>query len=228
MTNTQYSLGGAQRRNVLLSFGLGAALVLGIYLVLGFWPFGDGTMLTGDLNGQYVAYLADLKGRLAEGGFFYSFSKLCGGSTLGLFAYYMASPFNLLILLAPVRMIPQMVQLMFLLRVACTGAAFCFFIQKHFNSASPLLPFLSQGYALCAYCVVYSQNVIWMDVVLLAPLVLWAVERLVDTGRHWPLFWLVFACILLNFYTAWEVCLFSVLYFFWYWATSPRRVAGGD
>ena len=169
MTNTQYSLGGAQRRNVLLSFGLGAALVLGIYLVLGFWPFGDGTMLTGDLNGQYVAYLADLKGRLAEGGFFYSFSKLCGGSTLGLFAYYMASPFNLLILLAPVRMIPQMVQLMFLLRVACTGAAFCFFIQKHFNSASPLLPFLSQGYALCAYCVVYSQNVIWMDVVLLAP-----------------------------------------------------------
>ena len=31
-----------------------------------------------------------------------------------------------------------------------------------------------------------------------------------------------FACILLNFYTAWEVCLFSVLYFFWYWATSQR------
>lgn len=227
MTKTQNPLAGAQRRNLLLSFGLGAALVLGIYLVLGFWPFGDGTMLTGDLNGQYVAYLADLKRRLAEGGFFYSFSKLCGGSTLGLFAYYMASPFNLLILLAPVRMIPQMVQLMFLLRTACTAAAFCFFLQKHFDSASPLLPFLSQGYALCAFCVVYSQNVIWMDVVLLAPLVLWALELLVDTGRHWPLFWLVFACILLNFYTAWEVCLFSVLYFFWYWATSPRRVAGG-
>ena len=46
-------------------------------------------------------------------------------------------------------------------------------------------------------------------------------------GRHWPLFWLVFACILLNFYTAWEVCLFSVLYFFWYWATSPRLEGRG-
>lgn len=225
MTKTQNPLAGAQRRNVALSFGLGAALVLGIYLVLGFWPFGDGTMLTGDLNGLYVAYLTDLKHRLAQGGFFYSFSKLCGGSTLGLFAYYMASPFNLLILLAPTRMIPQMVQLMFLLRTACTGAAFCFFIQKHLGSASPLLPFLSQGYALCAYCVVYSQNIIWMDVVMLAPLVLWALEQLVDTGRHWPLFWLVFACILLNFYTAWEVCLFSVLYFFWYWAVSPRLAA---
>ena len=210
MIKTRDPFTGAQRRNVALSFGLGAALVLGIYLVLGFWPFGDGTMLTGDLNGQYVAYLADLKRRLAEGGFFYSFSKLCGGSTLGLFAYYMASPFNLLILLAPTRMIPQMVQLMFLLRTACTGAAFCFFVQKHYDSASPLLPVLSQGYALCAYCVAYSQNIIWMDVVMLAPLVLWALEQLVDTGRHWPLFWLVFACILLNFYTAWEVCLFSV------------------
>ena len=225
MTNTQPALARAQRRNVLFSFGLGALLVLGIYLLLGFWPFGDGTMLTGDLNGLYVAYLADLKRRLAEGGFFYSFSKLCGGSTLGLFAYYMASPFNLFILLAPVRLIPQMVQCMFLLRTACTGAAFCFYIQKHLNNASPLLPVLSQGYALCAFCVVYSQNIIWMDVVLLAPLVLWALEQLVDTGRHWPLFWLVFAAILLNFYTAWEVCLFSVLYFFWYWVTSPRLAA---
>ena len=222
MIKTRDPFTGAQRRNVALSFGLGAALVLCIYFVLGFWPFGDGTMLTGDLNGLYVAYLTDLKHRLTEGGFFYSFSKLCGGSTLGLFAYYMASPFNLLILLAPTRMIPQMVQLMFLLRTACTGAAFCFFVQKHYDSASPLLPVLSQGYALCAYCVVYSQNIIWMDVAMLAPLVLWALEQLVDTGRHWPLFWLVLACILLNFYTAWEVCLFSVLYFFWYWAASPR------
>ena len=212
----------AQRKNLAVSFAAGAALVLGAYLLLGFWPFGDGTMLTGDLNGLYVAYLTDLKRRLGEGGFFYSFAKLCGGSTLGMFAYYMNSPFNLLILLAPTRAIPVAVQLMFLLRTALTAVTCCFFLQKHLASASPLLPFVSQGYALCAFCVVYSQNIIWMDVVLLAPLVLWALERLIDTGRHWPLLWLLAACIFLNFYTAWSVCLFSVLYFFYYWAASPR------
>lgn len=222
MGKTQTSCARAQRNNLIFCFALAMVLVGGIYLLLGFWPFGDGTMLTGDLNGQYVAYLADLKRRAAEGGFFYSFAKLCGGSTLGLFAYYMASPFNLILLALPLRMIPVAVQLMFWMRTAFTATACCFFLQKHLNSASPLLAAISQGYGLCAFCVVYSQNVIWMDVVLLAPLVLWALERLVDTGRHWHFLWLVFACVVLNFYSAWAVCLFSVIYFFYYWVTSER------
>lgn len=211
-----------QHQNLWLCFGIGIVLVAGIYLLLGFYPFGDGTMLTGDLNGQYVTYLADLKRRLGEGGFFYSFAKLCGGSTLGLFAYYMASPFNLLLLILPTKLTPVAVQLMFLLRVALTGTSCCFFLQKHYNSNSRLLAFLSQGYALCAFCVVYSQNVIWMDVVLLAPLVLWAVERLIDTGRHGAFLGLIFVCVLLNFYTTWSLCLFAVIYFFYYWFTSQN------
>ena len=214
-----------QRRNNALAFGLSLLLVLAVYALLGFAPFGDGTLLTGDLNGLYVNYITDMWRRVRQGGFFYSFAKLCGGSTLGLFAYYMNSPFNLLYLLFPVRAIPWVVQLVFALRTACTGAACCFLLQRHTGSAGRLLPFLSLGYSLCAFCVVYSQNILWMDVVMLAPLLLWAVEALAETGRHWPLTLLVFACTLFNFYTAWAVCLFSVLYFFWFWLRRPR--AGG-
>lgn len=214
-----------QRRNNALAFGLSLLLVLAVYALLGFAPFGDGTLLTGDLNGLYVNYITDMWRRVRQGGFFYSFAKLCGGSTLGLFAYYMNSPFNLLYLLFPVRAIPWVVQLVFALRTACTGAACCFFLQRHTGSAGRLLPFLSLGYSLCAFCVVYSQNILWMDVVMLAPLLLWAVEALAETGRHWPLTLLVFTCTLFNFYTAWAVCLFSVLYFFWFWLRRPR--AGG-
>ncbi len=221
--NTQKTdLARGQRQNLFLTFGTGVFLVLGVYLLLGAWPFGDATLLTGDLNGLYVAYITDLKRRILDGGFFYSFAKLCGGSTLGLFAYYMASPFNLLFFLLPGRWIPQAVQLVFLLRTALTATAMCFFLQKHFRSQSRLLPFLSQAYGLCAFCVVYNQNIIWMDVVLLAPLMLWALETLVDTGRPWPVFLITAASALLNFYTAWSVCLFSVLYFFYYWAVSER------
>ena len=213
-----------QRRNNALAFGLSLLLVLAVYALLGFAPFGDGTLLTGDLNGLYVNYITDMWRRVRQGGFFYSFAKLCGGSTLGLFAYYMNSPFNLLYLLFPVRAIPWVVQLVFALRTACTGAACCFYLQRHTGSAGRLLPFLSLGYSLCAFCVVYSQNILWMDVVMLAPLLLWAVEALAETGRHWPLTLLVFACTLFNFYTAWAVCLFSVLYFFWFWQIGRAHV----
>lgn len=206
-----------QRRGVGIAFGLSLLLVLGVYFLLGFAPFGDDTILTGDLNGLYVNYITDMWRRVRQGGLFYSFSKLCGGSTLGLFAYYMNSPFNLAYLLFPVRAIPYVAQGVFALRTACTGAACCFYLQRHCKSASPLLPVLSLGYSLCAFCVVYNQNIIWMDVVLLAPLVLWAMDELVDKGRHWPLTLLVLACVLLNFYTAWEVCLFTIPYFFYRW-----------
>src|SRR5699024_4512390 len=141
-----------QRQNLLLAFLLSLAVVLGAYALLGFLPFGDGTLLTGDLNGLYVNYITDMWRRVRQGGFGYSFSKLAGGSTLGLFAYYMNSPFNLLYLLFPVRAIPLAAQLMFALRTALTGVTACFYLGRHFESASRLLPGLSLGYSLCAFC----------------------------------------------------------------------------
>ena len=212
-----------QRQNILLAFLLSLGAVAAAYALLGFAPFGDGTMLTGDLNGLYVAYITDLWRRVRQGGLGYSFAKLCGGSTLGLFAYYMDSPFNLLYLIFPVRAIPYVAQGVFALRTALTGAAACFYFGRHFRSDSRLVPVLSLGYSLCAFCVVYSQNIIWMDVVLLAPLLLSAVDALQDTGRHWPLTALVLLAALFNFYTAWEVCLFSVLYYLYRWFSAPRR-----
>ena len=72
-----------QRRNNALAFGLSLLLVLAVYALLGFAPFGDGTLLTGDLNGLYVNYITDMWRRVRQGGFFYSFAKLCGGSKIG-------------------------------------------------------------------------------------------------------------------------------------------------
>ena len=79
---SQPSLRRCQRRNTALAFALSLGLVAAAYALLGFVPFGDGTLLTGDLNGLYVNYITDLWRRVRQGGFFYSFSKLCGGSTL--------------------------------------------------------------------------------------------------------------------------------------------------
>lgn len=207
----------------LAAFGGGCLLMAAVYFCLGWWPFGTGTVLTGDLRGLYVNHITDMWARVKQGGFFYSFGKLAGGSTLGLFAYYMNSPFNLLFLLLPTRMVPQAAGLLFLLRTGVTAAAFCWYLQRHFAKADPLFAVLGQCYAFCAFCIVYNQNIIWMDVVWLLPLVLAALDDLMRQGRHWGFTVLVFLCILLNFYIAWPVCLFSILYFLCLW---PSRGQG--
>ena len=207
----------------LAAFGGGCLLMAAVYFCLGWWPFGTGTVLTGDLRGLYVNYITDMWARFKQGGFFYSFGKLAGGSTLGLFAYYMNSPFNLLFLLLPTRMVPQAAGLIFLLRTGVTAAAFCWYLQRHFAKADPLFAVLGQCYAFCAFCIVYNQNIIWMDVVWLLPLVLAALDDLMRQGRHWGFTVLVFLCILLNFYIAWPVCLFSILYFLCLWPAACWR-----
>lgn len=207
----------------LAAFGGGCLLMAAVYFCLGWWPFGTGTVLTGDLRGLYVNYITDMWARVKQGGFFYSFGKLAGGSTLGLFAYYMNSPFNLLFLLLPTRMVPQAAGLIFLLRTGVTAAAFCWYLQRHFAKADPLFAVLGQCYAFCAFCIVYNQNIIWMDVVWLLPLVLAALDDLMRQGHHWGFTVLVLLCILLNFYIAWPVCLFSILYFLCLW---PSRGQG--
>ena len=67
----------------LAAFGGGCLLMAAVYFCLGWWPFGTGTVLTGDLRGLYVNYITDMWARVKQGGFFYSFGKLAGGSTLG-------------------------------------------------------------------------------------------------------------------------------------------------
>ncbi len=66
-------------------------------------------------------------------------------------------------MLLPTRMVPQAAGLIFLLRTGVTAAAFCWYLQRHFAKADPLFAVLGQCYAFCAFCIVYNQNIIWMD-----------------------------------------------------------------
>ena len=45
-----------------------------VYFCLGWWPFGTGTVLAGDLRGLYVNYITDMWARVKQGGFFFTVS----------------------------------------------------------------------------------------------------------------------------------------------------------
>ena len=79
-----------------------AVLFYLIYLVRGLYPFGDGTVLVLDLNGQYAYFFENLRSCVLEGNtLLYSWSRALGGEFLGMYAYYLASPLSYLICLFP-------------------------------------------------------------------------------------------------------------------------------
>ena len=79
------------------SFVLPIAIVLVLMAVLRVYPFGDNTFLIWDMDWQYSSFFAHLHDILhGNASPWYSFSRAIGGDMVGVSAYYLISPFNLL------------------------------------------------------------------------------------------------------------------------------------
>ena len=83
---------------LLLSFFLPVLLLEGIAIAEKIQPFGSESFLIVDALHQYLPFFADYQEKLKSmDSMFYSFHAGLGYNFLGLWAYYLASPLNLVI-----------------------------------------------------------------------------------------------------------------------------------
>jgi len=71
-----------------------------LFYIKKYVPFGVHSLASKDADFQYLDFLAYLKDVFdGKNNIDYSFSKSIGGACIGVFSYYLSSPFNLLLLL---------------------------------------------------------------------------------------------------------------------------------
>ena len=76
---------------------------------------------------------------------------------------------------------------------------------------------LVQFYALGGYVLAYCSHLMWLDALILMPIVIWGLRSVMD-GRGGKLYVTALACLLsVNYYLGLMVCLFVVFYFFVYY-----------
>ena len=199
---------------------ISAVAVLLIYTIVtgGLYPFGDGTPLVLDLNSQYVYFFSALRNAIfGEGELLYSFSRSLGGEFLGIYAYYLASPLSYLVCLFPADKMQEFALLLLMLKSALAGMTMGYFLHKHSEKLNKLtIVAFSLLYSLCAYCVVYQTNLMWMDAVIWLPLLTLGIESIVKYGKY-KLFVISLALtIASNYYTGYMCCIFVLMYFFYY------------
>ena len=79
-----------------------------VYTLLGMWPLGDKTALIVDMYHQYAPFMAKLRDILLNGGSpLYTFEAGLGINFLSMFAYYIASPLNFLLVFFPKDLLPE-------------------------------------------------------------------------------------------------------------------------
>ncbi len=229
-TKSERSIIGHKTRNT--SMGTNKKLDYQIY-ILGFFipfllmcivcvlcevePFGDKSLVIIDGLHQYMPFFSELYEKLKNGdSLFYSWNGGLGYNFITLWAYYLSSPLNLLILFGKKASLNMIVSWIIVLKISLTGlAATIYFVSRSHKYDKSVLIF-STAYALCNYMVGYSWNVMWLDSIALLPIILLGFDQLVKK-RDCKVYCLSLALSLFcNFYISFMICLFLVLWFICY------------
>ena len=196
------------------SFFIPVAVLFLIYCQLNIGPYGDKTILISDLSGQYVDYYSSYYQILSERkSLLYSWQAGLGLNLLGIFSYYLASPFSLLILLAGQDRLPESLLLITLLKVGCCGLSFAFSAKRIFKITHGPLFIFATLYALCSYTIVYSFDLMWLDGVFILPLLILGVDKILKEHKFLLFFFSLLYILVANFYIAYMIALFSCFYF---------------
>lgn len=199
-----------------------AVMVL-VYFCYDLIPFGDMTILRMDLYHQYGPLFAEFYDRLTSGGsFLYSWESGLGGSFLGNFLNYLSSPLSFIVLLFGHENITEAISVLILIKAVFSACTFSYYLKNSFEKNDVTVAAFGVLYAFCGYFVAYYWNVMWLDAMYLFPLIILGIEKIIKRGR--PALYCVTLALtfLTNYYMAYMVCIFSVLYFLtYYFANFP-------
>lgn len=208
-------------RFVLLSFAGAVLVYVLICIAYRMIPFGDVTILRMDLYHQYGPLLAELSDRILHGGSLaYSWQAGGGGNFLGNLFNYLSSPVSVLvILLLGHKHMPLAIGVIILLKAALSAAFFTYYLKQspQFRKHNPVTAGFGLLYAFSGYFVAYYWNIMWMDGMMLLPLIILGLEYIVEYQKP-LLYCLTFALLLVSsYYMAYMTAIFLVLYFFVYY-----------
>lgn len=204
---------------LLFSMLIPVVLVYLIYLAKGQHPFGNGSVLVLDLNGQYVWFFEALRNFVrGDADLLYSFSRALGGEFLGIYAYYLASPLSFLLCLFPKERMLEGLLVLFLVKTALCGGTFGYYMHRTMKRRNPYAVIIfSVLYAMSSYALVQQHNTMWIDAVMWLPLITLGLEELIKHGKF-KLYTVSLAVTLFsNYYIGYMVCIYCFLYFYLYY-----------
>ncbi|MBQ2581475.1 MAG: YfhO family protein, partial [Ruminococcus sp.] len=186
-----------------------------VFMVKGYYPFGNGTIAWCDMTQQVIPMTANLEDILSgKTGFFLNMQNAGGMSMIGVVFFFVASPLNLLAFVVPKQDLVLFVNVLTMLKLMAAGMTAMLFFRKCFEKLSPFFAaFLSISYAFCGYAVVYYQNSIWLDVMYLFPLLMIGIHRLITKNKLLPYVVTLSIMAVVNYYICYMIAVFCILFF---------------
>lgn len=192
-------------------------VIVGLVLVISHIFCGVG-LTANDCFEQYIPFFSSYYDVLTEGdSIFYSLTGAMGYDFWSVFSYYLACPLNFVILLFGKDNIVYAVEFLIVLKIIVSGGTFSIYLKNRFPRARiSRIVLFSTFYALSGFVIGYAWNVMWMDGIVLFPLVIMGVDMLMrDESPQWYLYTFFLALMIICcYFMGYMSCIFIFMYFF--------------
>ena len=194
-----------------------AALTLGLYLILfavfRIFPLGSNSIVWCDMEQQAVPLLVQMR-ELVRNGESIGYTVLDAGGMqfYGIFFFFLSNPFSLLIFCTEIPA-DQLVNLLVICKLALAAGTASLWMRSRVPDLAPEFQvLLGMMYGCSGYGLFYYQNLMWLDIMAMAPLLMLALRRLLRGGSGVPYLLVLCAMMTLCFYLCFMVVLFTLIY----------------
>ncbi len=190
-----------------LSFATTFLVIAFIFSKNNFYPFGETSIAWCDLKQQGIPLLMNLKDVLSgKGSLLYSFNNASGMNFWGVLLFFLSNPFSFLCVFFEKTELYKLVNLLFIFKLSLSAyTSTLFFIKVNPKTSKIVSLALGVAYSLSAYGLMYYQNIMWLDIMYLYPLLSLGIVKIINQ-KGYTLYTSVFAlCVVFNFYLSFMV-----------------------
>ncbi len=201
----------------LKSFYIAPVAVLAVFSLVfatnGFYPFGSASVSWCDMNQQVIPLFGGFKDILSgNSGFLLNLNNAGGMNFFGVFFFFLSSPFTFLVAFFDKADIPFLMNILVVLKLcSCAATAGIYFESTFKKQSTALKTILCFAYAFSGYGMLFYQNIIWLDLMYLFPLLLLGIDRLLERDKPALLTVSLTLCTAVNFYLSYCVYLFIII-----------------
>lgn len=201
----------------LLSFLLPLILMVAMLISKHVFPFGDKCILRTDFYHQYLPFHSELSDKLKHfSSLFYTTRVGLGTNFITVMAYYLICPLNILLFIVGDNFVLEYITFALVFKIAFAGLTMAYYLVKKYDTDSFAVIFFAMFYAMSGYICAYYWNVMWIDDIILFPLLIHAFEALYNGKKPYLYIILLAAVLLCNYYIGIIICIYLVVHFVFY------------
>lgn len=183
------------------------------FMFFGIFPFVNKTVSWCDMNQQTIPLLMDLKDILeGKSSIFYSTGNAGGMNFWGVFLFFIASPFYLLVIFIEKSHLIYFVNILFAVKLTVSSiTAAIYFKYSHKKLKTGYVVILSVMYALCGYGIMYYQTLVWLDIMYLFPLLVMSIEKMCTQNKSAMYCAVLSLMVAINYYLSFMIVIYIMI-----------------